>query len=252
MLHARAHPAQAPPLSGVRPTGHADFPGQPGTRTSRAQPGTRTSRAQPGTRTSGVVGKRRAGTNLRAGRPVNRERLALTGHVLPLASRAAACGRAILGSSRQVTATPVSTVMSMSAMASGRPAGELQTSNQASAAISVAVAAVPARDACTLWRGRMLRGPGRFFNWPASDGVGDGAGGVAASGGGDPGVVAGLVLLEFPSGGLLEVVVVPAAGPGVAAACAAALVPGDGVLEVAAAGVAQAGRVGAFAVPDLD
>ena len=55
----------------------------------------------------------------------------------------------------------------------------------------------------------MLRGPGRFFNWPASDGVG----GVPASGGGGPRVVAGLVLLEFPSGGLFEVVVVvPAAG----------------------------------------
>ena len=47
-------------------------------------------------------------------------------------------------------------------------------------------------------------------------------------------------------------VVVPAAGAGVAGAGAAAGFPGDGVLEVAAPCVAQARRVGAVAVADVD
>jgi drug/metabolite transporter (DMT)-like permease len=83
------------------------------------------------------------------------------------------------------------------------------------------------------------------------DGVGDGSGGVLPSGGCGPGVVSGLVLFQCPAGGLFGVVVVPTAGAGVAGAGAAAFFPGDGVLEVAAPGVAQARRVGAFAVPDL-
>ena len=49
-------------------------------------------------------------------------------------------------------------------------------------------------------------------SWPASDWVGGGSGGVSASGGGGPlGVVAGLVLLEFPPGGLLQVMMMTAA-----------------------------------------
>ena len=164
LVHTRR---RHPRFLGSGSAGHADFPGLsrarglPGLSRARGLPGLSRARGLPGlSRARGLPGLSRARGLARSRQAEGRDgRSTESGWrspaiVLPLASRAAACGRAILGSSRQVTATPVSTVMSMSAMASGRPAGEVQTSNQASAAISVAVAAVPARDACTLWRGQ--------------------------------------------------------------------------------------------------
>ena len=89
-------------------------------------------------------------------------------------------------------------------------------------------------------------------SWPASDWVGGGSGGVSASGGGGPlGVVAGLVLLEFPPGGLLQVVMMTAAGTGITRTRPASFFPGDGVFEVATLGGPPARWIRTFAVPDL-
>ena len=49
-------------------------------------------------------------------------------------------------------------------------------------------------------------------------------------------MVPGLVLFEFPPGGLLQVMMMTTAGPGVTRTRPAAFFPGDGMLEVATLG----------------
>ena len=84
------------------------------------------------------------------------------------------------------------------------------------------------------------------------DGVLGGAAGVAAPGGGGPGVIARLVLLKFPACSLFLMVVMAAAGATVTGAGQATVFERGGVLVVAAGGVALAGRPRAGAVPDFD